>query len=610
MYEKSKITFSNLKDHAKSIASLLKAYSDKIEFTGFSGVEPYLSSEVTANLKYVDTNAKEVHMFPNKVDYKFLFEVYAQLMTIYEKVARIMQIYLENKVDLSRQGTYTSTGTSLTMTYIQDLNNTLTEIESSFLKFSANIKAINLLHNIIEDISENLSGIKISEINSLNKLYADYVKENQGNLVVDLYTHILHEVILHNTGTTAGKEIIKQVNRFIEELKTDVLDPAKVSQQNKINVIQRLVQMHNLVPTSISNSLDEIFKDLDVTYDDKLDLHKNLLKVIKMTKDKNICFIIINKIIKKPLEHNIWTLINEEYIDKHKLILPPDVGMCAKILERGQTIKYMPVTKAKDGLEIIGEVLDDSFVYILETLNGESYRFLSAWNFPKAVPMPMEWFKNFDNKEKCPSQRVSGYNDIINEEILKHIKKPALTVTDINNDEIKKPPAYWKSLKDRIKKFIVNDIVKVFVERFIEGDQKLTIENINQIISNEEIYRKALKHITDNIILDNVSGLEAKLSNQRIKIMQTELILSYFYDLSIIERNLKRDTDTLYKKDYEKKLAGYLTLKSDSRNLTIKNKMIEILDLVFDEVLERFINKKSSIYLSIQKKFDILALFL
>jgi hypothetical protein len=79
--------------------------------------------------------------------------------------------------------------------------------------------------------------------------------------------------------------------------------------------------------------------------------------------------------------------------------------------------------------------------------------------------------------------------------------------------------------------------------------------------------------------------------------METELLLSYYREMDYLRRSLIREINETYKRDYAKSTGNSLN----------KGKMSDIIGSILDEVLEKYISRRSSIYLTIQKKFAALS---
>ena len=595
-------------EERRTTLELFQVYYDKLEFCGFSGYEPFLANEVITNLKYLKAFTSPTTI--PQANFTELFAEYARMTDSYERMKKVFIIFSTNKVDLSRQGSHSSSGTSVTTMYITDINKILDGLISSYKIFETNVGSGELLGAIVEDVDPDLVG-STKLPTEINDIYRKYVDDNRGGLVIDLYTTLLERIVLVNVDAPAAKEINRIVNAFVEGLKTDVIRAPKSTMPTIMpNTVQQLIQMYNLVPDGVSRTLSDMF-----------DGESDLAKIGNMLmKTKKTGLIVITKVMKVALEYNLWTLTSQEYIDKHDLAQPPEVGVNLKNLERSRTIRMMSSnlqkakgTNASDSVMFYPSATGPTpdFYQIVETIDGATYHFLMPWG-GTITSIPSTWYLPLRDPKALayPSPRQTGYNLILQTEIMKYLQKPLLGIEVLERSEINREEAYWRGLRDRIRRQIVEYVQEIFIETFIEpgpSAPRITASSIDSVIFNDAIYQKMLDDVTSNIILDNVADVSARVPADVLKYVHAELMMSYYFEISYIQKVFKKDVENAYKKDHE---HGFLMLVKNSSAsgtpLVIKNKLIEILNTVLSEVLERIINRKSGIYLAIQKKFDVL----
>lgn len=593
-----------IRDYLQKNIGLFESYFGKLEFLGFSGYEPYLSKEIKSNLIYIKESTI-LSQFIAKPSKKFnkIFIVYGEISHITKLLKRIMDIYNKNQFKLSKEGSRSSSGSTITVAYLKNVVDSyqiLIMIEQDYKMMA---ESIELIQDIIEYIGHDNLLMTIDKIDEINDIYYKYVKSNIGDNVIKLYSRLLHEIILINSN---NKEVVKHINKTTEILKSEVLksdDKTLNFKQNyKVNTVQNLIQMNNLIPVSMSMPISDIYKILGISVSEK-SLELGLKKASKLLKsDKNFGFIVINKIIKKPIEYNFWSLSDKKYLETNNLLQAYDLGLNEKSIKRYQTITPLPESIGKDDISdkilIINSEFGntDNYFYILETLDGINYRFLTMYN-GSIYYMPAEWFKNIDDKKLTPSNRLESYNNIICQEIMTTINDPYITMDILDKNEIKEE-LYWKKLRYKIKEDIMKDFTELITDKII---QKMNITDIENILFDKQLYRFALNHITNNIELESMNKLTEKKS-EIIDRARIELTLSYFYDINSIQRSLRKDVENIYRKEYYNKVLSI----TNSSIFVLKNKLTEIFDHILNEVLEKFVNRKSGIYLSIQKKFDLL----
>src|SRR6185437_4437958 len=378
---------------------------------------------------------------------------------------------------------------TLTLTYIKDISEAYESIYHIYRSYKTEVLSLDL-HIFLNEIK--MINISISEIEKINQIYFGYVAESEGSLVIQLYSRILHKIILDNTGLEKGKEVIKYVSTSIEKLKTQILETPEiknVSDQNKMNnTVQNLIQMHNLVPTSMSMPLSDLISKLGIDSSFKNNLEKYLENISKilLSKDKKIGFIVLTKIINRPLEYNFWTLFDKEYLENKNLIQSTDVGLNQKVLERYQTIVPAKQTQEiKDSVVIIPASAEVKEYYIIETIDGINYRFLTP--FSGLATIPASWFENILNKEYSPSRRLELYNINLDQEILNHLSKPLISMDILTREEVQKEENYWRSLRNKIKIQIINHFTDLFVHKFISNSlEKNKSENKDEKNADEK----------------------------------------------------------------------------------------------------------------------------
>lgn len=586
-------------DHIKIINENFKQYLDKLEISGFSGTEPYLFREINKLM--------EMPKIPEyKDDLEYYFEIVNIINQQFLNYFRIMTIFQENKININRQGSITSSGATLTQNYISDLILRLIDLENIFNHFR-NLIQSNELNSGISNILLNKIEDFIQFINRINGLYKKYVDQNQGKNVIGLFINLLSKIINLNTGNSEGKIVIKYVNLLLENLKTEVLytdDIKNIGTQNKSNnAIQRLVQLFDLVPYNLSVSLEKIIEKLNV----QAGTLDQAMKILS-SGTKKFGYILISNITKNPLDYNFWGLVDQNYLEKNNLIQPENSGISPTLIKRYETIIPLKPMETKQEFiktfdqEFIKSSPENNYFYIFETIDGLNYRILVPWNVFSGEPIlyvPAIWFENID---RAPSRRVECYNLILESEILKNLEEPIISLAVMNTEELIKTENYWKSLRNKIKNEMINDFNILFTREIIETDVKLSYKRVENLILDDYLYKMALNHITDNIELDNV---EKTNSSEILEQFKIELNMSYFRDLANIQKSFKRDVENLYKKDFIRKFENLI--KSGDKDLVIKNRASVLFGEILEEVLERFINKKSSIYITIENKFEILS---
>jgi hypothetical protein len=600
MDEKDVKYLRNLRDLGHSCAEVFKLYFDKLESTGFSGADPYLAEKVTNALQSVigDTKLTRAISALKNPSFKDAFHVFGMYHDYGAEIYEVYQVILQNKLDLSKEGTYTSSGTTLTTSYLQALMEIYGNAMEVYQRWHVELDAPNL-HTVLIKYLPTVT--KLKEVEEITDLYLSYVQKQRGDRVIDLYAALLQTIIDTHTKPDGNREIMKYVIRTLEKIKTQVLEmPRTAGMQNReVNTIQHLVQCYNLVPDGPSRPLEDLITELGVeppTIKAPLNMARlttilNQVAKLLSKPDKTYGFIVWHKVIKHPMEHNLWGLMDPIYISNHKLDQSPELGINAKLIERTRTLRTLDdpeeLPKSSEIIVCKKEFTPKSerFFYILESLDTINYRFLVPWQLNphnRILHVPEAWVENIPNVKYTPSLRLESYNMVLNAEILKSLQKPLVTPTA--RDELRKDELYWKNTRLKIKRKAVELLKKMFED--VEHPKY-------EQIARKSFYEDLILEITDLIQVENIHKLPTGIIREQL---DGELLLSYNRELDRLRRNLQRDIDNIYKRDYQKKLGSTPS----------KSKLIETIELILDEVLETYINRRSNIYLTIDAKFAIL----
>lgn len=581
-----------LRDLAHATANIFKLYFEKLETTGFSGSDPYLAEKIQKHLDSIinDNKLSQKIVSVKDLTFKKAFALFSAYHEYRVSIHEVMHVVKANELDLSKEGTYTSSGTTLTTSYLEALMEIHGNAMETYQKWHTEIDKPDL-HELLIKYLPKVTALK--QVEEITDLYLEWVGDQRGDRVIDLYSALLQYVIDTHNGPGGDREINKYVVKTLEKLKTQVLEMPRVAgiQNRTANTIQRLVQCYNLIPDAPSRPLTELIKELGVEAPGGKDLSKLLNQVAKLLSkpDRKFGFIAWHKLIRSPMEHNMWGLMDMNYIRDHKLEQSSEFGVNKKSMERTQTLRPLPLDpNAEDMLIVCNKEFtpkSENFYYVIESLNGTDYRFMIPWHInpnQKILHIPEAWIENLSNLQNTPSRRLENYNAVLNGAILAKLQKPFVAGTV--KDEMRKDELYWKNMRLRLKRKAGELLKKIF-----EGVDNPKYEQI----ARHSFYEDLILEITDQIQVENLRTLPTGAIRQQL---DGELLLSYNRELDKLRRNLSRDIDNLYKKNYQKKLGASPT----------KNKLIEAMDAILDEVLETYINRRNNIYLTIEAKFAVL----
>lgn len=603
----------NIKELVIGTANAFNIYLEKLALSGFFGVEPFLTDTAQKNIKFVLDNADTITSLIEKTrDYHETFQLVGLVNEFHDRLAEVYKIYAENRLNVSQQGTRTSSGSQLSYTYLVSLSDSFMSISQIFSTYAAETKNAA----IVKFLSQQTEVNNLKDIENLRKLYREYFDASRGQYIIDFYCTLLQKIIDDFTSKPNGREVIKQIIKDVENLKTDTLVSGISSSDEKnksVNTIQRLIQKFGLVPDGMSRPLADLWKELGLvsaSAQDKLDLPAQIAKAstsLSRNKDKKFGFIVISKIIRQPIEYNIWVLIDQNYLEQHDLIQEKTCGINVKALNRGKTITMNTNPAASGVIKKLGNVtvynsdfgsdMLKNFYYVIETLDGVNFRFLVAFDNIKYVPAP--WLNDITDIEKTPSRRIGGYSTLLNDEILKHLDKPYIHMENLSRAEVAREDIYWSNLRGRIKNAVIDDIMA----HIISGS--INMKHIEQVLSKDIIVQKIIREITEQIVLDLS---EPQSSPDRLAQWRIELFLAYFRDIDKLQKSFKHTLTENLHKDFAEKISRLLGAGNvpESKQAMIKHKLTDIISDMLIATLEKFINKKSSVYLSINKKVELL----
>jgi hypothetical protein len=522
------------RDDMKDCATSFKIYFTKLEYSGFFGVEPLLADKVQKNISGIleDTDFSSISE-KLEDDIKYPFKMQYLVSSMYRNLSDAYQIFANNRVHIDKQGTRTSSGAALTYSYLQELNETFDKITDIFL-------SIGDTDLVPKFLAKRIKVENIDKLAECKKIYESYLENGTGQYVVFLYIIVLQNTINEFTGLPEGREIIKQIVKDTEELKTITLvqgAPGVVSEFNRSsNAVQRLVQKFNLVPDDVEKPLAQLLQDISGSSTSI----EETSRIISSSGDKKFGFIVIHKIIDRPVKYNIWNLIDENYIESRGLMEEKTVGVNSKSLTRGETIVMQDLVKnPKSTVKFIDDLFDKNndknYYYVIETLDGENYYFLLPWSTTIKY-IPASWLLPLKNIKKTPSRRVESYNGLLNIEIMKHLKTPFVEFSQFSRDDIIREDSHWRGLRNNIKNIVIGHIRDI-----VGGWDFVSLDKLNKLINGKDIY----KHIV-SVIIRQISIENSETDEQ----IDSELYISYFRDIDkipkgrrVIQERLRREID-------------------------------------------------------------------
>lgn len=586
----------------KNVAELFKTYYDKLEYTKFSGSRPYETELILKHIKFVQTLnisiKDELFLESVKADLHtvlaFLDSIFKYYNTIKEGYLKLKEVYdIYANYDIESYTIYSSSFSSSAGSYIQGLLEAYENLVNVWDAFSSKSES-----GIIEQmfIDKIMTVIDVSSEKTLAHIKSIYDKTKNRLAMIDLYGGILRRILDTAEPALLQGGVQKYITNLIEELKDEILPVQARETSNRKPTIQTLIQRYRLIPDGPSRPLDKLIQDLcNIQIDGKLDATSNLKKVATMiSKKRKYGFVIFAKITPQPIENNIWLLTDSMYLQRNKLMQPSSAGLNNIILQKSETIHkldFSEVTKnvLKDGIYYVdnfGEKGENSFYYVLETLDGVTFRILYPWYISifakeKIYEIPAHMLPDFtDTKKSCPYPRIETYNKLLNNEILAHLQKPYIQTELQSKLEKKQIEIKWDVIRRKIARNMMEDYRELFDKTIATRD------NILGLVLHPDIFSNALNYIIES------SGIKSGAN--------LEIYMSALGSLNNMRQNMKRDMEKIYKDTYQDKI--WKLLESGGSKISTSIKIVDALEDVLMEMLENQISEKSNIFALIQQK--------
>ena len=478
----------------------------------------------------------------------------------------------------------------------------------------------NELNKLDEYVINNFTLFKVYKniiIKVINKLLSYNKSETQSNYIYLLLSHIekiknliLCKDIIYNNSITRKDFILEITNNNNTNnnannpfIKTFGLSP--ISKFNTLKdttiIMQKFFKKRN---NANYNLFDDIKKESDLcniikkfnTYDTKNTINANDSK-------DNICIIILNKLIIKPIEFDISKLYDKKEINNYTL--NEKSGVNDIYISKFNTIKFKEINKKWD-FNIIhyGNLDADNFI-ILEKINMETYRFLKKYNNINTKYDAYTMFTGvidsygiYNNKNIIlgllsfisnkntiyDSDRINSYNNILEKNIVKNM----FLCNKVNNVELNKSS---KLIDITMLKYNLNEAL---------------LQTINNLNKNKKMF----KNKKDILLLIHNDHISDCFSNFLV-ISILEYINEQFKDCNsnyYVNELLKTFISQLLllKVSFQKKIHDmYVSTESELTSLNIKD-INSFLEKLFISVLDIIITVDDNIFLSIIYKKKLL----
>lgn len=458
---------------------------------------------------------------------------------------------------------------------------------------------IKILNDSIEFIKLKLSWTKENTKDNVKKI-TSIIKEYPH--AISLYTYLLQNVINECISSTGICDFI--INE-IENVKNDIILYNEKVQNGRKSLFHSnpTLKTFGLTPSDDASELKVITEKI-------FGFSVNTLSGLSaLSKKENVCIVVLNHIIKNPIEFNIWKLIDKNVAQS--FLQNPDMGITKKSVERFNTIKYQPLEKGKTwnfDIDYYGSI-DSSYFVILANMNYKLYRTYSIYDeMPivgggkRVIKIPRYKIESFIAYVKNGGimktvTRVSQYHKIQEQTIMKNIFLPV----KFNVLEIKSESQIIDSKFLRYEIFLrmVEQINQIITKDFKNGSKIKNFKDIGTIAHSPK-----LVDVFNSILVEQYDIYAIKNREHSSKFPFSETFQTFLSVLNDMNTDFRRLIHDYYVRT---KIEERLLTEDD----TIKAAgIIEIFKDILNNVLQKIINNERNIYQELIFKNSLLKLSL
>lgn len=312
-------------------------------------VVEFLSSAIDTEQFSAEINRLEKY----KLDPADVIQSYVICFRLVDEIQALIQRITNTKLDCD---THSDT---FRLAYTKLLNKTKAKY-TAFLQDTETVK-ITITNEISNQVFAKVqSGNKLEELVALRKKYY------AANELISIYSNVMQRSI--DEFFAQDRDLSYKLLKFISEDKAHVL----LNQyQTKSKPVSKNPPQSRfgLLPATESMPIESLLALI-------LGESNSTNNLDQLAKKNNVGFIVINSVVYTPTEYNIQRLINKDLASEYNQ--PSEFGINKKIVDRFTTLKTLKNTSKWDFSIKIHSENADKF-YVLETLDGKTYRCLVPW---------------------------------------------------------------------------------------------------------------------------------------------------------------------------------------------------------------------------------------
>lgn len=590
-------------------AKSFTAYTEVLNLSGFMGMDPRGYKYISDSMEHIQTIFGKPIETVNSVEFMFnlYYEVYKCLETIYKS----FDIFADSKIKSSEVGIHRAESV-ITTSLVNESEVKFNICESTCNKIIDTVADAKLSYNMTEHIFQDIIPeveklIEISDV--INNEYHKYAKSGTSIYVYTLYVTMLDTLFDLSLNIKNSAQITRHLTKMLEETKSKLLVPhlgTRLTHNRNENTIQKFIQTYRLVPATDCMSMRDLLKKYiktEVSDGSPEDMLNNAAKSMSSS-HINYGFILIYKVLKSPVIHNIDLLINDDYIAARKLQQSSTTGVNQVTLDRTQTILPVPAQPTPDSITVFDDQHKPNSInrfYMIESIDGLTYRIIHPWGFhSKIYDIPSDMYNFLGNISITPSLRIESYNNIIESEIVNSIHE-RLSTKDLSQlYELKMEDSYWGGVRGKIRNIVIDNYAA-------------KLKSYNQISENI-VYRLTYDNTLNQKVVQAVAVLAQADLMEKMNIPTTslrehfkrELALTYCANMLHFRNNFAARMREAYTGKYSKMVRKLIGTNKIENTISITHSLTSIFKQVLDDALASFINRFNGVFVATKNKLDIL----
>ena len=610
-------SLNNKIDRIKKLYNDISKYSDDI--SQFHKYELDMETDVPDEIDSINICLKKIEKLSDFIKnyeyqltkdnnniYKNIFEFYNLINFISYKIDNILRSLDKITNSNSKDLTY-----NISDSQIESIGNLYNNIKVLYNKYQTDtIKLdIEIFQNIYNILSkDNWYGDEIANIiASLTKIVKLYP------FSINLYAFIMQQILQtclnpkYQSNQKSNQENTSLCNDIINNIESVkdfiLLESIKINVNSKnISKSNPHIKTFGLTPSGKSKTLNDLFGGIGHSI-------KSESNIETLAKSQEMCIVIINRIIGRPIEFSLWNLI--DWNISKTFVQGEFAGINQKMIDRFKTIMFIEAKKIQKwdfSVNHYGDINSNYFM-VIEKLSVDAYRLLNIYdresNFYKTgggtyeTKIHKKHLKEFieyvtNNGITNNTTRISEYHKIQERTILKNMFLPIkFNILGINTSSQIVDSKY---LRHELHKKLTEGFNEIIKKEYKDGALIKTNKDIGSIM-----HHKTLSNIFNSILIEQYDIYTFKNKENTNPFPFSETLKTFLSKISLLNRNFNRGVH-----------GNFIEVKIDQNifsDIILKKIFLnKLFNDVITRVLEKLISNESNIYQSLIYKNSLLNL--